>query len=112
VSRGVLSGGFFAENEIKIEVNCSKKSRQNRGEKRHKISQKKRINKRKFRGKIRGEFGVNLSRISTRISTRILAQISNKNHRQKPAKRTLFSFRFSDKIKRFSMQKNAHLSTV
>ena len=25
VSRGVLSGGFFAENETKIEVNCSKK---------------------------------------------------------------------------------------
>lgn len=26
VSRGVLSGGFFAENEMKIEVNCSKKA--------------------------------------------------------------------------------------
>ena len=26
VSRGVLSGGFFAENEIKIEVNYSKKA--------------------------------------------------------------------------------------
>jgi hypothetical protein len=26
VSRGVLLGGFFAENEIKIEANCSKKA--------------------------------------------------------------------------------------
>lgn len=30
VSRGVLSGGFFAENEMKIEVNCCKKQTKSR----------------------------------------------------------------------------------
>lgn len=48
VSRGVLSGGFFAENEMKIEVNCSKKA--------DKIAAKNAIKFHKKRGGIRGKF--------------------------------------------------------